>query len=165
MMTIGVDYLCYISPRRRELQTRCYPVLHQDLKAQARAHSCPHPDSLILHPRLLRSVADPASPREMVPRVGAHRYEMHFTEQRHQQRCLAGAGRPDDEVDTTTLKEQLAAHAEGEPASGWRERAVGFVVRPSEAGVLEPNCVLVEVGRVGEHHTLASLLGVRKLVQ
>ena len=35
-------------------------------------------------------------------------------------------------------------HAEGEPAPGWRERDVGVVIRPGEAGVLEPDRILVE---------------------
>lgn len=104
----------------------------------------PHPDGFVLHPRLLRRVADPARPWEMVPGVGAHRDEMHLAEQSHKQRSLAGAGRPDDEVEATTLKEQLAVYTEGELASGWRERAV-TVIRPGEAGVLEPDHVLVKV--------------------
>ena len=82
----------------------------------------------------------------MIPGVGAHRDEMHLAKKRHQQRCLAGTGRPDDEVEAPSLKTQLAVHAEGEPALRWheRERAVGIVIRPGEAGILKPNRVWVE---------------------
>ena len=52
----------------------------------------------------------------MIPGVGAHRDEMHLAEQRHQQRCLAGTGRPENEVEATALEKQLAVHAESEVA-------------------------------------------------
>ena len=106
----------------------------------------PHPDSLVLYPRLLRSIADPAGSWEMIPGVVAHRDEMHLAKERHQQRCLARTGRPDDEVEATTLKKQLAVHAEGEPALRLRERkcAVDVVIRPGKAGILKPDRVLIE---------------------
>ena len=106
--------------------------------------SRPHPDSLVLYPRLLRGIADPAGSWEMIPGVVAHRDEMHLAKERHQERCLAGTSGPDDEVEATRLEKQLAVHSEGEPALRWRECAICIVIRPSEAGVLKPDRVLVE---------------------
>ena len=107
-------------------------------------HVGPHLDSLVLYPRLLRSVADPAGSWEVIPGVGAHRDEIHLAKKRHQQRCLARTSRPNDEVEATTFENQFAVHAEGEPALRWGEGAVCVVIRPSEAGVLKPDRVLVE---------------------
>jgi hypothetical protein len=67
---------------------------------------------------------------------------MHLAEKRYQQRCPMSCRNrwPNDEIEGST-REQLAVHAEVELA---REREVGIVIRPGEAGDLTPDHVLVE---------------------
>ena len=74
----------------------------------------PYLDGSILDPRLLRSIRNPTSPREMEIRIDHLRPEMHLSQQRHEQRSLPAAGGPNDEIDAAALEQELSVDFEKE---------------------------------------------------
>ena len=76
--TFSVSLLVIRSP---EQMLSCSSIRTKKRKHEPVGH--PHPDGLVLYPRLLHGVTDSARCWDMIPGIGAHWDEMHLTEQRH----------------------------------------------------------------------------------
>ena len=71
-------------------------------------------DRVVLDPRLLRRIRYTALPREVDERVGSGRNVVHLTEQRHEERRLAGTGGADNQVQFPALEEEVLADVKHE---------------------------------------------------
>ena len=90
---------------------------------------------------------------------------MHLAEKRHQERSLARASGPNDEVDLPAAEEHLVVDGEHERAptrtARSDDRALGRVRSPGEGCVPDADAVLVRLGnRRGKEGSLRSRLGV-----
>ena len=82
----------------------------------------------------------------MIPSIRGHWNKVHFTQECHQQRRLPRASRSDDKVEAAPFEKQFAIHAQGKLASRrCKGTVVDVIIRPGEAGILEPNYAPIKV--------------------
>ena len=119
-------------------------------------HYDAYPNSLVLHPRLLRGVRDAACTRKAYKGIRIMWYRVHLPEERHEQRRLTRTRRAHHEVDPAALKHNGFFDLESEPPS--RRPFSGSRCVRVECGVFSSPCE----GRMDESEHILILYSVHK---